>query len=175
MYTKTCARRLRPSNRDAFLSVENSYPLQRLLISRLGIRTVRFLRSGLGRWRKKDATDTNGNDHNHCWYSTVHPPMTIATVYLVPGTWYLTMANHYDSSSSSSSTSAKRTTTDLCLREQETYKGWTVLGQVDLDGFVAAHVTTAASFEDNFKAVKIKRKEAEKLPETIKVHAIYNW
>lgn len=55
------------------------------------------------------------------------------------------------------------------LREKETYKGWTVLGQVDLDGFVDSHVNTAAEFEDNFKAVKTKRREAEKLPETIKV------
>lgn len=62
------------------------------------------------------------------------------------------------------------------IREQETYKGWTVLGQVDLDSFVDAHVDTAASFEDNFKAVKAKRREAEKLPETVKVngYALYN-
>ncbi|CAM9821025.1 unnamed protein product, partial [Laminaria digitata] len=58
------------------------------------------------------------------------------------------------------------------IREQETYKGWTVLGQVDLDSFVDAHVDTAASFEDNFKAVKAKRREAEKLPETFKVDCI---
>lgn len=55
------------------------------------------------------------------------------------------------------------------LGEQETYKSWTVLGQVDLDAFVDANVTSAAGFEDNFKAVKAKRREAEKLPETMKV------
>lgn len=52
---------------------------------------------------------------------------------------------------------------------QESYKGWTVLGQVDLDNFVDSHVTTAAGFEENFKAVRVKRKEADKLPETLKV------
>ncbi|CAM9203957.1 unnamed protein product, partial [Ectocarpus fasciculatus] len=51
----------------------------------------------------------------------------------------------------------------------ETYKGWTVLGQVDLDSFVDSHVATAQEFEENFKAVKIRRREAEKLPEIIKV------
>lgn len=58
----------------------------------------------------------------------------------------------------------------VCLaREQDTYKEWTVLGQVDLDSFVDAHVTTAQEFEDNFKAVRARRREAEKLPEIIKV------
>lgn len=54
-------------------------------------------------------------------------------------------------------------------REQETYKEWTVLGQVDLDSFVGSHVVTAQEFEDNFKAVRARRREAEKLPEIIKV------
>lgn len=46
-----------------------------------------------------------------------------------------------------------------------------MLGQVDLDDFVDSHVETAQEFEDNFKAVRARRKEAEKLPETIKVSA----
>lgn len=53
--------------------------------------------------------------------------------------------------------------------EQETYKGWTVLGQVDLDSFVDSHVTTAQDFEENYKVVRARRREAEKLPEIIKV------
>lgn len=60
-------------------------------------------------------------------------------------------------------------------REQETYKGWTVLGQVDLDSFVDSHVATAQEFEENFKAVKIRRREAEKLPEIIKVVRTTPW
>lgn len=61
----------------------------------------------------------------------------------------------------------------MCLaREQETYKEWTVLGQVDLDSFVDSHVVTAQEFEENFKAVRARRREAEKLPEIIKVKKI---
>lgn len=52
---------------------------------------------------------------------------------------------------------------------QETYKGWTILGQVDLDNFVEANVTSASDFEENFKAVRIRRKDADKLPEMVKV------
>ena len=55
------------------------------------------------------------------------------------------------------------------VEEQETYKGWTVLGQVDLDSFVDSHVTTAQEFEENYKAVRARRREAEKLPEVVKV------
>ncbi|CAM9339757.1 unnamed protein product, partial [Sphacelaria rigidula] len=36
----------------------------------------------------------------------------------------------------------------------EEHKAWTILGQVDLDSFVDSHVTTAAGFEENFKAVR---------------------
>ena len=53
--------------------------------------------------------------------------------------------------------------------EQETYKEWTVLGQVDLDSFVDAHVSTSQDFEENYKTVRARRREAEKLPEIIKV------
>lgn len=59
----------------------------------------------------------------------------------------------------------------LLLAKQESYKGWTVLGQVDLEAFVDTHISTAAGFEDNFKAVKARRKEADKLPEIVKVSA----
>ena len=41
---------------------------------------------------------------------------------------------------------------------------------MDLDAFVDAHVHTAADFEENYRAVKTKRREAEKLPETVKVN-----
>lgn len=59
----------------------------------------------------------------------------------------------------------------MCVaREQDTYKEWTVLGQVDLDSFVDAHVVSAQEFEENFKAVRARRREAEKLPEIIKVN-----
>lgn len=44
-----------------------------------------------------------------------------------------------------------------------------MLGQVDLDSFVDAHVSTAQDFEENYKVVRARRREAEKLPEIIKV------
>lgn len=47
-----------------------------------------------------------------------------------------------------------------------------MLGQVDLDSFVDSHVTTAQEFEENYKAVRARRREAEKLPEVVKVHRI---
>lgn len=67
---------------------------------------------------------------------------------------------------------------DECrARPQGRYMEWTVLGQVDLDAFVHSHVTTAVGFEENFRLVRVKRKEADKLPETIKVgfHSWKNW
>ncbi|CAN0042899.1 unnamed protein product [Ascophyllum nodosum] len=54
----------------------------------------------------------------------------------------------------------------------DTYKGWMVLGQADLDGFVDSHVNTTVEFEENFKAIKSKRKEADKLPDVIKIDCI---
>lgn len=44
-----------------------------------------------------------------------------------------------------------------------------MLGQVDLDSFVDSHVTTAQEFEENYKVVRARRREAEKLPEIVKV------
>lgn len=46
-----------------------------------------------------------------------------------------------------------------------------MLGQVDLDSFVDSHVTTAQEFEENYKAVRARRREAEKLPEVVKVES----
>lgn len=40
---------------------------------------------------------------------------------------------------------------------------------MDLDGFVDSQVTTAADYEGNFRAVKARRREADKLPEMVKV------
>lgn len=65
-------------------------------------------------------------------------------------------------------TSSVRMTIDL----QEDHKEWVVLGQVDLDAFVESHVTTAVGFEENFRVVRAKRKEADKLPETVKVPCV---
>lgn len=45
-----------------------------------------------------------------------------------------------------------------------------MLGQVDLDRFVDAHVSTAQDFEENYKVVRARRREAEKLPEIVKVN-----
>lgn len=45
-----------------------------------------------------------------------------------------------------------------------------MLGQIDLDRFVDTHVVTAQEFEENYKVVRARRREAEKLPEVIKVN-----
>ncbi|CAE7860817.1 DYH1B, partial [Symbiodinium sp. KB8] len=46
------------------------------------------------------------------------------------------------------------------------------LGKVDLEKFVATHVTTVADYEVNFKMLKAKRKESEKLPDFYKIDCV---
>lgn len=46
---------------------------------------------------------------------------------------------------------------------------WTALGAVDIDAFVDAHVKTVADFDANFRALRERRREAEKLPDFTKV------
>jgi dynein heavy chain 2 len=55
----------------------------------------------------------------------------------------------------------------------EEYAPWTVLGGVDdLDAFVETHVAFTPQYEANFKMIKLKRKEAEKLPSLVKVDCV---
>jgi hypothetical protein len=54
----------------------------------------------------------------------------------------------------------------------ESYKPWCVLGFAvkdgDMDAFVAERVSSVAQYDANFKALKQKRKDAEKLPDLVK-------
>ena len=46
------------------------------------------------------------------------------------------------------------------------------LGQLDLDAFIEKHVTTPESFLHNFKALRSKRKDVDKLPDVEKVDCV---
>ncbi len=47
---------------------------------------------------------------------------------------------------------------------------WVVLGALDLDEFVDQHLQELVDWERNFKALKARGRDAEKLPNEIKVH-----
>ncbi|CAM9184751.1 unnamed protein product, partial [Discosporangium mesarthrocarpum] len=55
---------------------------------------------------------------------------------------------------------------------QDRYKGWVVLGMVDLDSYVDKHVSSAEGYELNYRILRLRRKEAEKLPEAAKVDCV---
>lgn len=46
----------------------------------------------------------------------------------------------------------------MCLQE------WVVLGQVDMEVLVEKHLLTVQDWERNFRALKAKGKEVERLP-----------
>ncbi|CAM9185799.1 unnamed protein product, partial [Choristocarpus tenellus] len=54
----------------------------------------------------------------------------------------------------------------------ERYKVWAVLALVDLDSYVDKHITSVEGYEHNFRALRARRKEAEKLPENIKARPL---
>ncbi|CAM9144794.1 unnamed protein product [Heterosigma akashiwo] len=56
------------------------------------------------------------------------------------------------------------------LKEQ--YQDWVVLGMVDLDAYVEESVEEVSDFDINFKMLKLKKKEAEKLPDFSKIDCI---
>ncbi|KAL1260293.1 hypothetical protein QQF64_008120, partial [Cirrhinus molitorella] len=58
------------------------------------------------------------------------------------------------------------------IRVLDKFKDWVVLGQVDVDVLVEKHLHSAQDWERNFKALKAKGKEAERLPSTEKVDCI---
>ncbi|KAG7470921.1 hypothetical protein MATL_G00119020 [Megalops atlanticus] len=58
------------------------------------------------------------------------------------------------------------------LLVQDKFKEWVVLGQVDIDTLVERHVHTVQDWERNFKALKARGKESERLPSTEKVDCI---
>ncbi|KAJ8280434.1 hypothetical protein GJAV_G00054510 [Gymnothorax javanicus] len=58
------------------------------------------------------------------------------------------------------------------LLVQEKFKEWVVLGQVGLDALVERNVHTVQDWERNFKALKARGKESERLPSSEKVDCI---
>lgn len=57
------------------------------------------------------------------------------------------------------------------LREKEReFRPWVVLGSVDIEALVEENMKTVEDWEANFKVLRQKRKEAEKLPDSVKVH-----
>uniref|UniRef100_A0AAR2JK60 Cytoplasmic dynein 2 heavy chain 1 n=1 Tax=Pygocentrus nattereri TaxID=42514 RepID=A0AAR2JK60_PYGNA len=58
------------------------------------------------------------------------------------------------------------------LSVQDTFKEWVVLGQVDMEALAEKHLHSAQDWERNFKALKAKGKESERLPSVEKVDCI---
>ncbi|MGH0159576.1 UNVERIFIED_CONTAM: hypothetical protein FKN15_075087 [Acipenser sinensis] len=54
----------------------------------------------------------------------------------------------------------------------DTFKEWVVFGQVDIDALVEKHLHNVHEWERNFKALKTRGKESERLPSTAKVDCI---
>ncbi|XP_015268586.1 PREDICTED: cytoplasmic dynein 2 heavy chain 1 [Gekko japonicus] len=52
------------------------------------------------------------------------------------------------------------------------FKEWIVMGQVDMEAMVENHLFTEQDWEKNFKALKVRGKEVERLPSTMKVDCI---
>ncbi|KAF3823514.1 hypothetical protein GH733_006982 [Mirounga leonina] len=52
------------------------------------------------------------------------------------------------------------------------HKEWIVIGQVDMEALVEKHLSTVHDWERNFKALKIKGKEVERLPSVVKVDCL---
>ncbi|XP_033632471.1 cytoplasmic dynein 2 heavy chain 1-like isoform X2 [Asterias rubens] len=57
-------------------------------------------------------------------------------------------------------------------KAQNVFKEWVVLGSVDLDKLIEEHLHTVADWERNFKALKTRGRDCEKLPSQIKVDCI---
>jgi dynein heavy chain 2 len=54
---------------------------------------------------------------------------------------------------------------DLALE----YKPWVVLGLIDVDALIEQTVSTSEQYEVNFKMLRAKRKDAEKIPDVVRV------
>uniref|UniRef100_A0A8B9SHL9 Cytoplasmic dynein 2 heavy chain 1 n=1 Tax=Anas platyrhynchos TaxID=8839 RepID=A0A8B9SHL9_ANAPL len=52
------------------------------------------------------------------------------------------------------------------------FKEWIVIGQVDMESLVMTHLSSKQDWEKNFKALKVRGKEAERLPSTIKIDCL---
>ncbi|KAM6946318.1 LOW QUALITY PROTEIN: cytoplasmic dynein 2 heavy chain 1 [Aplochiton taeniatus] len=58
------------------------------------------------------------------------------------------------------------------LALQEKFKEWVVLGQVSVESLVETHLQSVQDWERNFKALKVRGKESERLPSVEKVDCI---
>uniref|UniRef100_A0A452I6Q6 Uncharacterized protein n=1 Tax=Gopherus agassizii TaxID=38772 RepID=A0A452I6Q6_9SAUR len=52
------------------------------------------------------------------------------------------------------------------------FKEWIIIGQVDMETLVEKHLSSEQDWEKNFKALKGKGKEVERLPSTIKIDCL---
>ncbi|XP_069664408.1 cytoplasmic dynein 2 heavy chain 1 isoform X2 [Haliaeetus albicilla] len=52
------------------------------------------------------------------------------------------------------------------------FKEWIIIGQVDMETLVKTHLYSKQDWEKNFKALKVKGKEAERLPSTIRIDCL---
>ncbi|XP_071990308.1 cytoplasmic dynein 2 heavy chain 1 isoform X1 [Engystomops pustulosus] len=52
------------------------------------------------------------------------------------------------------------------------FKEWVVLGQVDVDALIEKHLHDVHDWEKNFKALKVRGKEVERLPSVIKIDCL---
>uniref|UniRef100_A0A8B9E7P0 Cytoplasmic dynein 2 heavy chain 1 n=1 Tax=Anser cygnoides TaxID=8845 RepID=A0A8B9E7P0_ANSCY len=52
------------------------------------------------------------------------------------------------------------------------FKEWIVIGQVDMETLVTTHLSSKQDWEKNFKALKVRGKEAERLPSIIKIDCL---
>lgn len=55
---------------------------------------------------------------------------------------------------------------------KEQYEGWIVIGQVNIEKMVENHCKNYEDFERNFKLVKMKGKESEKLPSSVRIDCV---
>ncbi|XP_009895076.2 cytoplasmic dynein 2 heavy chain 1 [Dryobates pubescens] len=52
------------------------------------------------------------------------------------------------------------------------FKEWVVIGQIDVESLVKTHLSSKQDWEKNFKALKVRGKEAERLPSTIRIDCL---
>ncbi|XP_040400085.1 cytoplasmic dynein 2 heavy chain 1 isoform X2 [Cygnus olor] len=52
------------------------------------------------------------------------------------------------------------------------FKEWIVIGQVDMETLVTTHLSSKQDWEKNFKALKVRGKEAERLPSIIRIDCL---
>ncbi|XP_068004360.1 cytoplasmic dynein 2 heavy chain 1 [Melanerpes formicivorus] len=52
------------------------------------------------------------------------------------------------------------------------FKEWVVIGQIDVETLVKTHLSSKQDWEKNFKALKVRGKEAERLPSTIRIDCL---